>query len=381
MNRMMKAFVVGSWVMMSIGVAADDDTLTVYIGTYTGRGSEGIYHAELDLTTGQLQLKGVTKGIENPSFLAIHPSGKFLYAVSEVEVQGGKKTGGVSALSIDAKTRELTLLNQQESGGSGPCHLTVDATGKVVLVANYGAGSVASLPIEGDGRVKPAASVVQHQGKSVNEQRQGGPHAHSFNVDLRNRFAVAADLGVDKIFVYKLDPMKGTITPNDPPSVSTPAGGGPRHFAFHPGGKFAYANNEMTSSVNAMTWDGEKGTLEVIQTITTLPSSELDLGNSTAEVQVHPSGQFVYVSNRGNDSIASFKVDQGTGKLSVIGHTKTGGKIPRNFGIDPTGKYLLAANQDSDTVFVFSIDSKSGKLKPTGSSVSVSMPVCVKFLR
>jgi 6-phosphogluconolactonase len=377
---MIKAFVLGSWLMTSIGTAAAD-TMTVYIGTYTGRGSEGVYRAQLDLKTGLLELKGVTKGIQNPSFLAIHPTGKFLYAVSEVEVQGGKKTGGVSAFSIDASTRELTLLNQQESGGSGPCHLAIDATGKVVLVANYGAGSVASLPIDADGRVKPTASVVQHQGKSVNEQRQEGPHAHSFNVDPTNRFAVAADLGVDKIFVYKLDSEKGTITPNDPPSAQTPAGGGPRHFAFHPGGKFAYANNELTSSVNAMTWDGEKGVLKVIQTMSTLPSTELDLGNTTAEVQVHPTGDFVYVSNRGNDSIAGFKVDKESGKLSVIGHTKTGGKVPRNFGIDPTGKYLLAANQDSDTVFVFSIDPSSGMLKPTGSSVPVSMPVCVKFLR
>jgi 6-phosphogluconolactonase len=228
--------------------------------------------------------------------------------------------------------------------------------------------------------VEPAASVIQHHGKSVNEKRQAGPHAHSFNVDPTNHFAVAADLGIDQILIYRLDPAKGSITPNSTSSTATPPGGGPRHLAFHPNGKYAYVNNELTSSVNALTWDAKQGNFEVIQTISTLPTNELDLGNTTAEVLVHPTGQFVYVSNRGNDSIAVFKVDPSSGKLAVVGHTKTGGKTPRNFGIDPTGSFLLAANQDTDTVVVFAIQPETGELKATGSTVSISMPVCVKFL-
>ncbi|MBY0586820.1 lactonase family protein [bacterium] len=370
------SFFVGTVVTMG------EETLpiTVYVGTYTGKGSEGIYRCQLDPAQGKLQVVGVTKGIESPSFLAFHPSKKYLYAVSEVEIQAGKKTGGVSALSIDPTTHELTLINQQASGGSGPCHLSVDATGQVVLVANYGAGSVASLPIEKNGQLKPAVSLIQHQGKSVNQQRQSGPHAHSINVDPTNRFAVAADLGTDKIFVYRLDTEAATITPNEPPAVTTPLGGGPRHLAFHPKGKFAYANNELTSSVNVLAWNAQAGVFEVIQTISTLPTNELDLGNTTAEVLVHPNGQFVYVSNRGNDSVAGFRVDQESGKLTVIGHTKTGGKTPRNIGIDPTGTFLLAANQDSDSVVVFRINKAEGTLQSTGSSVAISMPVCVKFL-
>jgi 6-phosphogluconolactonase len=379
-HRLLTMVTGGLWMTMVVGSLRAEESITVYLGTYTGRGSEGIYRARLDRATGKITLAGVTRGVSNPSFLAIHPNGKFLYSVSEVDTQEGKKTGGVSALSIDPTTRELTLLNQQESGGGGPCHVSIDATGKTVLVANYGAGSVASLPIDADGRLRPAASVVQHQGKSVNQQRQGGPHAHSIHVDPTNRFAVAADLGVDKIYVYRLEPAAGTITPHEPPSLSTPAGGGPRHFAFHPNGGWAYANNELTSTVLAMTWDASQGKLEILQSLSTLPTAELDLGNTTAEVAVHPSGEYVYVSNRGNDSIAIFRVDTKSGRLEAKGHTKTGGKTPRNFGIDPSGRFLLAANQDSDSVVVFSIDRATGGLRPTGSSISVSMPVCVKFL-
>lgn len=353
--------------------------LLVYVGTYTSGKSEGIYIFRMNLDSGAMTPAGVTTGVKNPSFLAIHPSRRFLYAVSEVEDSGGKKTGGVTAFAIDAATGKLSMLNAQPSEGAGPCHLVVDKTGKSVLVANYGGGSVAALPIGDDGRLAKAASAIQHKGSSVNPQRQDGPHAHSINVDPGNRFVVAADLGLDKVLVYRLDAAKAKLEPNDPPSTSVAPGAGPRHFAFHPNGRFAYVINEITCTVTAFTYDGERGVLKEIQTITTLPH-EVKEGYSTAEVQVHPSGKFLYGSNRGHDSIAIFSIDQSTGKLTAVGHQATGGKTPRNFAIDPTGQFLLAENQSSDTIVIFRIDQKTGELKPTGIVVDVPSPVCVKFL-
>jgi 6-phosphogluconolactonase len=354
--------------------------LLVYVGTYTSDKSEGIYMFRMNLDSGALTPAGVTPGVKNPSFLAIHPNRKFLYAVSEVEDSDGKKSGGVTAFAIDAATGILSKLNAQTSEGAGPCHLVVDGSGKCVLVANYGGGSVASLPIGNDGKLAKAASAIQHKGSSVNKSRQEAPHGHSINVDPTNRFAVAADLGLDQVLIYRLDAAKGTITPNDPPSTSVAPGAGPRHFAFHPTGRFAYVINEILCTVTAFAFDGERGTLKEIQTITTLPH-EVKEGYSTAEVQVHPSGKFLYGSNRGHDSLAIFSIDPATGKLTAVGHQATGGKTPRNFGIDPTGQFLLAENQNSDTIVVFRIDGKTGELKPTGHKVDVPSPVCVKFLQ
>ncbi|MFN4261883.1 MAG: lactonase family protein [Gemmataceae bacterium] len=350
----------------------------VYIGTYTRGDSKGIYLLELDLASGKLTDKGLAGAVAHPSFLAIHPNKRYLYAVSEVATVDGQKGGGVTAFAIDPKTGKLTELNRQLSGGTGPCHLVVDQEGKAVLVANYGSGSVASLPLQADGRLKEAASVIQHEGSSVNPQRQQGPHAHSINLDANNRYAMAADLGLDKVLVYRFDPAQGTLTPSDPPSVSTVAGGGPRHFAFHPNGRNAYTNNEILSSVTAFQYDPDKGILKELQTLSTLPKN-FKGNNSTAEIQVHPSGKFLYVSNRGHDSIAIFAIGP-DGKLTAQGHQSTQGKTPRNFGIDPTGTYLLAANQATDNVVAFRIDPETGQLTPTGSSVNVPAPVCVKFL-
>jgi len=351
-------------------------TQRVYFGTYTRGASKGIYVCELNMKTGRLtepRLAGETK---NPSFLAISGDGKHLYSVGEMSSFNGKKTGAVTAFAIK-KDGTLTQLNQQPSGGRGPCHIYLE--GRTVLVANYGEGSVSSIPVKADGALGEPGSVVQHEGSSVHPRRQQGPHAHSINADPAGRYAVSADLGLDKVLIYRLDSDKGTIAANDPAFVKTEPGGGPRHFAFHPSGRFAYTNLEMTSKVTAMTWDADNGVLTPIQTLSTLPADHSG-GNSTAETQVHPSGRFVYVSNRGHDSVAGFKVDQSTGKLTAIGHTPTGGKTPRNFGIDPTGTFLIAANQNTSDVFVFRIDSETGKLTPTGQSVKVGNPVCVKFL-
>ncbi len=353
--------------------------LRVYIGTYTGRGSKGIYLCHLDLAGGKLQLAGLAAEVAQPSFLAIHPSRPLVYAVGETGDFGGKKAGAVSAFSIDPKTGMLTLLNQQSSQGTGPCHVVVDRSGRRVLVANYSGGSIACLPIGEDGRLGEATAFVQHEGSSVNPERQQGPHAHSINLDAANRFAFVADLGLDKVLVYRFDPSQGKLAANDPPGTSLAPGSGPRHFAFHPGGRFAYVINELKSTVTALAYDARRGTLEPLESLSTLPEG-FQGQSTTAEVQVHPSGRFVYGSNRGHDSIAIFAVDATTGTLRPVGHEPTQGKTPRNFGIDPTGRYLLAANQDSDSVVVFRIDRESGKLSPTGSSVTVGSPVCVKFL-
>jgi 6-phosphogluconolactonase (cycloisomerase 2 family)/glucose/arabinose dehydrogenase len=354
------------------------DEYTVYVGTYTGPKSKGIYRLNLDLKTGALKPEGVTEGIVNPSFLALHPTKPYAYAVSEVSA-GKEKAGSVSAFAIDPKTGALTLLNSQTSRGGLPCHLVVDQAGKNVLVANYAGGNVAVLPLGADGKLGEPTGFAQHSGKGSNPKRQQGPHAHSINLDAAGRFAFAADLGLDKVLVYRFDPAKGTIEPNDPSFADVEGGSGPRHFAFHPGGKHAYVINEMLSTVTAFSYDADKGALKSIQTISTLPAG-FKGGNSTAEVVVHPSGRFLYGSNRGHDSMAVFTIDEATGKLTAAGHTPTQGKTPRNFAIEPTGQYLLAANQNSGTVVVLRIDPRTGALRPTGHSAEVPSPVCIRFL-
>jgi len=353
--------------------------LWVYIGTFTRSESRGIYLSRLDLATGKLQPPEVVAETTNPSFLAIHPSRPLIYAVGEVSSFQGKKTGAVSAFARDTKTGKLTLLNQQPSHGTGPCHVTVGPGGKNVLVANYGSGSIACLPIGNDGRLREATSAIQHEGSSVDPRRQQGPHAHSINLDAAGRFAFAADLGTDKVMIYRFDAAAGKLTPNDPPSIKSAPGAGPRHFAFHPTGSYAYVINEMGSTITAMGYDARQGMLTALQTVTTLPAGH-DGSGTTAEVQVHPTGKFVYGSNRGHDSIACFSVDAATGKLTPIGHESTQGKTPRNFTVDPTGRYLLAANQTTGNVVVLRIDPQTGKLRPTGHSISVPMPVCIKMI-
>ncbi|MBI3411654.1 MAG: lactonase family protein [Planctomycetes bacterium] len=355
------------------------DKVRVYIGTYTGKDSKGIYRCDLDLASGKLSNLAVAAETINPSFLALHPNGRFLYAVGEVEELKGKESGGLSAFAIDAKTGDLKLLNQEASGGGGPCHIVVDKAGKNVLAANYGGGSVCVCPIKGDGSLAPASAFIQHKGSSVNKERQEGPHAHSINLDAAGRFAFAADLGLDKVLIYEFDPAKGALEPNDPPAVDLAPGAGPRHFAFHPGGKFAYVINEMNSTVTAMNYEPVKGSLKTTQSISTLPK-DFKGNTSTAEVVVHPSGKFLYGSNRGHDSIAVFKIDDKTGELTFVGHQTEGIKTPRNFALDPSGKNLLVGNQGSDSVIVFRVNEKTGELMPTGNRLEVPAPVCLRML-
>jgi len=351
----------------------------IYFGTYGHAPNEGIFVAELDLSTGAVSGPRLAAAAVNPSFLAFDPRHKFLYAVAEVSSLGGRKSGGVIAFVVDPTTGKLKRLNEEMSQGAGPCHLVVDKLGTNVLVANYDGGTVAVLPIAADGRLKPASTAIKHSGKSVNPERQEAPHAHSINLDAANRFAFAADLGLDKVLVYRFDPTTGTLTPHDPPSVSLAPGSGPRHFAFHPSGRFAYLISELANTLTGFWYDSDNGTLSKMQTISTLPS-DFKGTSYTAEVVVHPSGKFAYGSNRGHDSIAIFAVDPVSGRLTARGHEPTQGKNPRNFAIDPTGAYLLAANQDSGTVVVFRIDPANGDLKPTGQTLKVPHPVCIKYV-
>lgn len=362
----------------------------VWFGTGT-RGeskSEGIYVATFDTTTGALSAPRLAAQASNPSFLALHPSLPVLYAVAEVPDVEGRPGGGVSAFAIDDATGGLTLLNSQSSGGAGPCHVTVDAAGSVALAANYGGGSAICLRLAADGRLEPVTAgspggFMQHAyerepGPGFNAGRQEKPHAHSINPAPDGRFAVVCDLGLDKVFVHALDTAKGVLAPHT--AAVLPAGAGPRHFAFHPGGRFGYAVNELDLTVTALAFDAQAGTLTPVETVSTLPADVTErAGFSTAEVVVHPTGRFVYASNRGHDSIAKYEVDGTTGRLRFRGVEPIRGKTPRNFVLAPGGRFLLAAGQGSDTVTVFAIDEATGGLTFTGTSITVPTPMCIRF--
>jgi 6-phosphogluconolactonase len=360
--------------------------LLVYIGTYTrrearvlGGKSEGIYLYRFDPSSGALEYSSKIAGVDNPSFLALHPQGRYLYAANETGDFGGQPTGAISSFAIDPATGGLTFLNQQPSHGTDPCHLSVDQTGKFVLAANYSSGSVAVWPILEDGQLGPTSEVIQHHGSSVNPQRQEGPHAHSITLDPANRYAFVADLGLDKVMIYRLDLNQGKLIPNTQPWAQVKAGAGPRHFDFHPSGKYAYLINEIGSTMTAFAYDEAKGALTELQTLSTLPA-DFSGRSHCADVHVAPSGKFVYGSNRGHDSIVIFAIDEATGKLTEVGYESTQGQTPRNFAIDPTGAFLLAANQNSDTIVTFRIDSATGRLTPTSHVTNVPMPVCIKML-
>jgi 6-phosphogluconolactonase len=355
----------------------------VYVGTYTAGTSKGIYDYRFDPKTGQLTPVGVAAEVVNPSFLATDPQHRFLYAVTEMGQAHGpdayKTNGSISSFSIDRKTGALTFLNKIDSGGGGPCHLVVDKTGKMLFVANYGSGSVASFAIKPDGSIGERTGFDQHTGSSVDPARQKGPHAHAVVLSPDNRFLFVPDLGTDQIKIYRIDAAKGTFTPNDPPFATVKAGYGPRHFTFGRGAKFAYAVCEMGSSVAVFSYDPAKGSLTPVQTISNLPSDFKGVNNS-AEIEVDRSGRFLYASNRGNDSITVFAIDPVKGTLTNVQVVPTQGNMPRNFAIDPTGKYLIAANQKSNNMVVFAIDSKDGQLKPAGQTLDIASPVDILFV-
>jgi 6-phosphogluconolactonase len=355
--------------------------MLVYIGTYTsGKSkSEGIYIYKLNLASGALNLYKTVNNVSEPSYLSISKNKKYLYAVNELVEYEGKKSGAVSAFAIDQQTGDLKFLNEQPSLGGAPCHVSISGDDKFALVANYVGGNVAVFPVEASGKLGASIDLEQHRGTGPNKDRQEAAHAHSINLDPKNQFAVACDLGVDKIFVYKFDKQTGKLTPNEQPFFQTKPGAGPRHFAFHQNGKTAFVINELDSTITTFSFDGTRGMLKEIQTISTLPS-DFSGANTCADIHVSPNGKFLYGSNRGHDSIVSYRIDEKSGKLTLVEHTSTGGKTPRNFAIDPSGKFLLAANQNSDSIVVFQIDEKTGKLIRTKNAAQVPSPVCLKLI-
>jgi 6-phosphogluconolactonase len=362
----------------------------VYVGTYTepirfgsgkilqGKG-EGIYVYRLDESSGAMELVRVVAGVVNPSYLAFDSTQRFLYAVNELKTYEDQPTGTVSAFAVDPKTGDLAFLNKQLTHGTDPCHVLVDQKRTHVFVANFMSGSVCVLPVQADGSLGEACDFVQHLGSGIDPVRQRGPHAHSVTLDAANRFAFVPDLGLDKLMVYRFDPKRRMLEANSVPWFKMKPGAGPRHVAFHPNGKRAYLINELDSTLTVLAFDGRQGAFKALQVVPTLPDGFQ--GESTcADVQVSPSGRFVYGSNRGHDSIVVYRVDPRSGRLACIGHEPTQGKTPRSFGIDPGGRFLLAANQDSDMIVTFRIDPRSGKLQATGQVTPVPTPVCVKFL-
>ena len=364
-----------------VPIAAKDSArnYVLFVGTYTEKESKGIYAYRYAAATGELTPLGLAAETTNPSFLAVDPSQRFLYAVNEVATYQGAASGGVSAFSIDRGTGKLTFLNQVASRGADPCYVSVDKTGKYVLVANYTGGSVAVFPVLKDGRLGDSSAFIQETGSSVNRERQEGPHAHWIETTSDNRVAVAADLGVDRLHLYRFDATRGTLGENDPAFAALEPGAGPRHVAFHPGRKFVYVTNELNSTVTSFSYDWRRGEMTRLHTVSTLPA-DFSGKSSTAEIHVHPNGRFLYVSNRGHDSITVFAIDGADGTLTTVDRVSTQGKTPRNFEIDPTGTRLLAANQASGNVVVFQIDGRTGKLTPTGMTLQVPAPVCLTFV-
>ncbi len=362
---------------VNVSSAATDNSLLVYFGTYTGPSSQGIYVSRFNPRDGSLTAPELAVATRNPSFLALHPNHRFLFAVGETDKFRGKPSGEVSAFAIE-KTGKLTLINQQSSGGSGPCHLALDRNGQCLLVANYGSGSVAALPVNKNGSLGVAEAVTQHRGSSLHPQRQAGPHAHFITPDPANRLAFACDLGLDQVLIYQLDPRKALLTCAEPAFGRLPPGSGPRHLVFSRKGDFVYVINELNSTVTAFSRATKTGQLEEIQTVSSLPA-DFGGGNSCAEIQMHPSGKFLYASNRGHDSIALFAIDKRSGKLAPLGHQATQGKTPRHFALDDSGRWLLAENQDSDNVLVLRVDGQTGLLAPVGAPVEVPSPVCAVF--
>jgi len=357
----------------------------VYVGTYTGEKSKGIYVFSLRTSGNEVSQNitlvpmGLAAETPNPSFIELDVKRRLLFAVNEVDEFQGKPTGSVSAFSIEQKTGKLTLINQVASGGRGPCHLILDKEGKNLLVANYSSGTVAVVPVATDGRLGEATSVIQHTGRSVHPEIQKGPHAHGVALDAANQFAFVTDLGLDKVMIYKFDAKQGKLTPNEPPFAKLKPGAGPRHIEFRPDGRFAYVLNEMDSTVTAYSYDAAKGALTEVQTTTTLPGY-YEGPNTTAELGIHPNGNYLYASNRGHNSVVLFNIDKDKGTLEYVEEQGTGGKTPRHFGIQPSGQHMAIGNQNSDTVLASRIDAGNGRLKPSGIFADVGSPACMKFL-
>lgn len=350
---------------------AAEPLVTVYVGTYTDGSSRGIYRFSLDPASGEATQPLLAAEAKNPSFLALHPSGRFLFAVNETGEFAGRKTGAVSAFAVGPATGELTLLNQQPSEGTAPCHLAVDRSGKNLLVANYGSGTVALFRVGPDGRLAPASVVRTHTGRGGNPARQGEPHAHGVYFDPAERFVLAPDLGADRVFVYRFDAERGALEPHG--AAALEPGSGPRHLAFHPSGRYVYVVNELSSTITVLSYDAAKGELAPIESVSALPAG-FSGTSYPGEIEVSPDGRFVYASNRGHDSLAVFRVDPASGRLELAGHVPVGGSWPRHFTTLAAGRALAAAHQRGGTIALFRIDPKTGLPERLGASVAVDRP-------
>jgi 6-phosphogluconolactonase len=358
---------------------ASEPTGLIFVGTYTndkGSTSRGIYAFRWNADEGTLAPLGLGGATVNPSFLTLSPNRRYLYAVNEVDQYRGQSSGSVTSFAVSES--KLKAINTVSSGGGGPCKITVDSTGKAAFVANYDGGSATSFQVLRNGGLSRAVSHFQYSGHGADPQRQAAPHTHCTTVSPDNRYVLVNDLGLDRISVYHLDPLTAALTPNDPPSYEALPGSGPRSFAFHPSGKWAYSLNEIANTVDVLAWDAERGALTRLQNISTLPEG-FNGSNTTATVAVDSSGRFVYASNRGDNSIAVFSIDDRDGKLKPVQHMDCGGKTPRHFALDPGNEWLLVANEDSSNIVVFARNTRSGLLTPTGREYPVSHPVCIVF--
>ena len=345
------------------------------IGTYNSPKSEGIYVYRFNSLTGKIDSVSMTKSM-NPSFLAVAASGKFVYAVNEIEKDGNG--GNVSAFSFDNKNGNLSFINQQLTGGDNPCHVKIDKTGKWISVSNYSSGNFSILPLNKDGSINSKIQTIQNTGSGINKERQNEPHLHCTNFSPDYKFLYSVDLGIDKLISYSFNETTGNINNTASQIINTKPGAGPRHFTFSPSGKFAYLLEELTGTISAYSYG--KGNLNLIQNISTLPANFKGQAGS-AEILVSSDGKYLYASNRGeSNTIAIFKIDS-KGKLSLAGHQSTLGTAPRNFNFDPTGNYLFVANQNSDEIVIFKINHSNGLLKDTGKRISIGKPVCLRWIK
>jgi 6-phosphogluconolactonase len=357
----------------------NNDQHYLLVGTYTSGKSEGVYVYKFNSQTGEFIHVSTAKNVSNPSYLTVSPDEKYVYAVNENhnEAQNG---GEVTSFSFDKKTGILAQLNKQPSAGNDPCYISINKSGKFVLVGNYSSGTASVLPVKKDGSLEPAVSVIKHEGSGVNSERQEGPHVHSTVLSKDNNYVFVSDLGIDKIMIYSFDNKKGKLTPAPTPYVEVEPGAGPRHFEFHPNNKFAYLMEEMTGGISVYAYKG-KGQLDLLQNISALPPDYIGTVGS-ADIHVSPDGKFLYASNRGeSNTIAIFSINQQSGELTPVGHQSTLGKTPRNFNFDPSGNFLLVANQNSDNIIIFKRDKTTGLLTDTGKKIDVGNPVCIKWIQ
>jgi len=353
--------------------SARAEDLLVYFGSHSSAPGAGFSLAHFNPDTGVLTRPEFLLAAKEPAFFVLSPDGSRLYSCNS------GSPGGLSAYAVEPRTGRLTLLNRVLAGGGDTSFITLDHTGRYVLVANYNGGNIAAFALRPDGSIGDWTAFDQHTGKSVHPGRQTKAYAHAIVLDPTNRFALVPDLGVDKLYIYRFDEKTGALTPNNPAFAAIAPGSGPRHVRFHPNGHWVYLINELASTIAAFTWDSVHGTLTPLQTVTTLPADFS--GTSTcAELEVHPNGRFLYGSNRGHDSLAVFAIDQTSGLLTPVEHVASGGKTPRNFAFDPTSRWIVLTNQDSSNAVVFRVDAATGRLTRTGDPVPVPAPFCERFL-